>query len=175
MEEFMGAIGLFAFGVVPKGWMPCDGRLLSIAQNQALFSLLGTNYGGDGTTNFALPDLRGRAIVGTNAAYPLGERGGVENVVIAGGETPSHIHQVAVSSQVGNSTTLPGSVIAATATTPNLPTAPAIYAAANTGALAGMGPGSIGLTGGNLPHANMQPFQVLNYCICTTGHFPSRS
>jgi microcystin-dependent protein len=173
MEEFIGAIGLFAFGLVPKGWMECDGRLLAVTQYQALFSLLGVQYGGDGKTTFGIPDLRGRAIVGASPAYLAGTKGGVESATLATGQMPTHYHSVAVSTVVGNSITADGAVIAASATTANLPTPPAIYAP--TGTLVEMGSSSIGTTGGNVPHNNMQPFQVLNYCICVVGHFPSRN
>ena len=174
MEDFIGAIGLFAFGLIPKGWMACFGQLLSTQQYSALFSLLGTYYGGDGKVNFALPDLRGRAIVGASPSYPLGQRGGVEQAKIDTGQMPTHYHQLAVSNLVGNSITTPGSVIAAAGTTANLPTAPAIYVPTGNGALAAMGVGSIGSTGRNVAHENMQPFQALNYCICVVGHYPSQ-
>lgn len=179
MEEYMGAITLFAGGVVPKGWYPCDGRLLSIPQNQSLYSLLGTNYGGDGKTTFGLPDLRGRAIVGSGPTiythYNNGASGGSETVPLAPHEVPTHTHMVAVSNIAGNATVVAGSVIAATAQTTNLPTAPNIYSDVGTGAVAALGSGSIGTTGGNLPHNNMQPFLVLNYCICAVGVYPSRN
>lgn len=171
MDEFLGAIGLFAFDVIPKHWLPCDGRMMSVPQNQALFALLGVKYGGDGKTTFGLPDLRGRAIVGSSPAYLEGTRGGVENATLATGQVPSHYHNIAASTMVGNSTVLEGSVIAASASTPNLPSPPPIYAP--TGMLVAMGTGSVGSTGGNVPHNNMQPFQVLSYCICVLGQYPS--
>lgn len=173
MEEYLGAIGLFAFDVIPKNWLPCDGRMLSVPQNQALFSLLGVAYGGDGKATFGLPDLRGRAMVGSGPAYPAGTKGGAEVVALAVNQAPTHYHTIAVSTSVGNSTVLEGSVIGASAASPNLPTPPPVYAP--SGALVELGAGSVSTTGGNVPHNNMQPFQVLNYCICVNGHYPSRN
>lgn len=168
----MGAIGLFAFGFVPKGWLACAGQLLPMTQYNALFSLLGTTYGGDGKTNFALPDLRGRAIVGSSPAYLAGTRGGTENVVLATGQMASHYHNIAVSDQPGNTLAVAGSVIGASAASTHVPNfTPTIYA--STGRPSSMGMGSIGTTGANFPHNNMQPFQVMNYCICVNGIFPS--
>jgi microcystin-dependent protein len=174
VDEFIGAIALFAGNVVPKGWYPCDGRLLSVQQNSALFSLLGTSYGGDGTTNFGLPDLRGRAILGSGPNYINGAIGGNEVVALTSQQVPTHNHSVAVSNQTGNAAVVAGSVIAATSTTANLPSPPAIYGPSNSGAPAAMGPATIGPSTGNQAHNNMQPFVAMNYCICANGVYPSR-
>jgi microcystin-dependent protein len=175
MEEFIGAIAIFAGNVIPKGWYPCDGRLLEISRNQALASLLGRTYGGDGKTTFGLPDLRGRAVLGSGPANTAGTKAGTETVTLTPPQVPPHQHNVAVCNQVGTSTTLVGSVIAATATTPNLPTAPNIYSDMNTGSVAAMGAQSIGPSGMSAPHNNMQPYLALNICICAIGHYPSRN
>jgi microcystin-dependent protein len=174
MDEFIGAIAIFAGNVIPKGWYPCDGRLLDISKNQALASLLGKAYGGDGKTTFGLPDLRGRAILGSGPANAAGSKAGTETVILTPSQVPPHQHSLAVSSQVGTATTVVGSVIAATATTPNLPTAPNIYSDMGTGSIAALGPQSIGPSGNSGPHNNMQPYLALNICICAVGHYPSR-
>lgn len=180
MENYLGEIRAFGFGVIPRGWVPCSGQLLSIAQNQALFALLGVYYGGNGTTNFQLPNLNGRSIVGTGVSksgsnYPIGQAAGTESVTLTSNELPLHNHLVRTNSayDVGTPATnflgnpdIKGTSPVANKATVNLyvPTA---------GTLTQMGP-CITPVGNNLPHENRQPYLVINYCIATQGIFPSR-
>ncbi|MWC30176.1 phage tail protein [Paenibacillus sp. MMS18-CY102] len=165
MEPFLGEVRAFGFGITPKGWMPCMGQLLAINTNQALFSLLGTAYGGNGTTNFALPDYRGRVQVSTSNTIPLGTVGGEENHTLTLNEMPAHNHGVLANSGDATSKTaagmtwaVPGSKANAFATTIDK----------------AMSSEAISVTGGSQPHNNMQPYLVLNYCIAVQGIYPSR-
>jgi microcystin-dependent protein len=161
-EPFMGEIRQFAFGVVPKGWLPCNGQLLPIAQNQALFSLLGTTYGGDGRTTFQLPDLRGRLPLGFSQATALGTTGGETAHALTTGETPTHTHAVQASSVAGSASLLQNTYWAGAMS----------YAPAANGSMA---PTAIGVTGGGQPHDNMQPYSAVSFCIALNGIFPSRN
>lgn len=166
VEPFLSEICLFPFGFVPRGWAACNGQLLSINQNQALFSLLGTTYGGDGRVNFALPDLRGRVIVHSSNAFVLGERGGERSHTLLQREMPRHTHA------------LKGLPVPATGSVPSGGDALAqrnseIYGPATR--LTPMGPAAIGPQGGGQPHENMQPHLALNYCIALVGIYPSRN
>lgn len=166
---FLGQIEAFAFNFAPQGWLKCDGQLLLISQNQSLFSLLGTFYGGDGESTFALPDLRGRTSLnfGTGTGLSprtIGERSGEERVVLSQAQIPSHRHTASGSNNEAVSTSPGGNVLA---TTP----AP-IYGP--TPDLA-MKSDMLGLTGGGQGHENMQPYLILNWCICIQGLFPSRN
>ncbi|MCZ8523998.1 MULTISPECIES: phage tail protein [Paenibacillus] len=164
-ESFIGEIRAFPFGFAPKGWATCSGQLLSISQNQALFSILGTTYGGNGQTTFALPDLRGRVPIHVSAAAPLGMIAGEESHTLTISELPSHTHQVMASSSAA-STNQPAGAVWAKQTA-------AGYAAGapNTA----MGPAALSAAGGSQPHTNMQPYAVVNFCICLEGIYPSRS
>ena len=172
-EPFLGQITRFAGNFAPRGWAFCDGQLLSINANQALFSLLGTTYGGDGRTTFALPDLRGRVPVhpGTGSGlstYKLGQKGGAETVTLNASQLPSHNHQVQCVSSNGNKPE-PGG---------NLPGAEAsagvdLWTNANSDGT--MRSDMLQNTGGGQAHNNIQPYQAVNYIIALQGTFPSRS
>jgi microcystin-dependent protein len=155
-----------SFVFAPKGWALCNGQPLPINQNQALFSLLGTTFGGDGRVNFALPDLRGRAPIHVGNSHTLGERGGEQAHTLSIAESPQHVHSV-------NATT-----VEATSGTPGntLLTAQSkgtsVYASAASG-LEAMSPAAVGNVGGSQAHLNMQPFLTLSFCIALQGIFPS--
>jgi microcystin-dependent protein len=169
-EQYLSEIRPFAFPFPPRGWAFCNGQLLSIAQNQALFSLLGTTYGGDGQTNFGLPNLQGRTLLhfGANAfgTYPLGSVGGVTSVTLATTQMPLHTHMVGASSTATGTVADPGNGVLAPANGVYGP-----QSSANTTLL----PATIGNVGMNQAHSNMMPYLVLNYCIAITGIYPSRT
>jgi microcystin-dependent protein len=169
-EPFIGEIKLVAYADVPKGWAPCDGRLLAINTNQALFSLLGTTYGGNGVTTFGLPDLRGRTAMHPSASTPLGSLGGVENVTLVQNNLPAHSHTLGATDAVGTSTTYTDNYVAAAS---NPQSAVNLYGIGTS--LQPMSPAVVSTTGGNQPHQNCQPSLVMNYCIALQGVFPSRN
>ena len=179
-EKFLGQIMMASFGFAPRGFAMCNGQFLPINQNQALFSLLGTTYGGNGQTTFALPDMRGRTPVGfassVDPGWPggfaaLGERGGAEAVTLTQAHLPAHSHAVSASTSPGNSRVPSARVYAQNTGTG----APAVYGPAN-GPLVGMNPAAVSNTGGNQPHTNMQPYATMNFCIVLSGGiFPSRT
>jgi microcystin-dependent protein len=177
-EYFIGEIRLFAFGITPNGWLPCDGRVLNIQTNATLYSLLGSQFGGDGKTTFALPDLRGRAIVGAGisahggSTYTAGKAGGVEGVALTSAQMVQHFHTVTASAANASAAAAKGNFFANAVPTTGSGTE-LLYNAASTG-LQPLAPGVIGSTGGSAAHDNMQPSLVLNYCISTTGVYPSR-
>ena len=152
-----------SFGFAPKGWGLCNGQLLPINQNQALFSLLGTTFGGDGRVNFALPDLRGRVPIHVGSGHTLGESGGAQAVTLSQSQMPQHTHAVMASSSTGNQVDPAGKVLASPL---NLS-----YRAAD--ALTTLLPSTIANTGGSQAHQNMQPYLTLNFCIALQGIFPS--
>jgi microcystin-dependent protein len=178
-EPFLGQITLFPYNFPPNGWADCAGQLLPISQNTALFSLLGTNYGGDGRTNFALPNLQGMVPVGQGSQpggsnYEIGETQGSETVTLLAGTMPIHSHAVSATTLHGTANTPSNHVLALPqAGNPPLTNKGEIYnvAAPDTS----LAPGSIGPAGNNLPHNNVQPFLVLRYCIAMQGIFPPRS
>lgn len=166
-EPFIAEIRPFAFNFAPRGWALCDGQLLPINQNQSLYALLGTTYGGDGRTSFGLPDIRGRVPVHEASSLPLGTRNGEETVHLGSNEIPGHTHtSISASSDAGTASTVAGNVPAGSG-------AALIYGDPNN--LEAMNGTSLGNTGGNQGHNNMQPFQTLNYCIALQGLFPSRN
>jgi len=168
MEPFLGELRIFSFGVIPRGWAACDGTLIPVQQNQALFSILGVAYGGDGKTNFALPDLRGRVPMHANGtSYIQGKAGGANASTLTLANMPAHNHQVMVA-PVAATQPAAGSNILAT-TTDNE------YAARGNNALVAMATPAIGMTGSNLPVTNMQPYLGLSICIATQGLYPTRS
>ena len=161
-EPFLSEIRIMSFVFAPKGWALCNGQLLPINQNQALFSLLGTTYGGDGRVNFALPDLRGRTPIHAGGGHTLGERGGEQAHTLSIAELPAHTHTLQASSLAGN-TPIPSNSVLASAN--NLYAAPV--------ALTSLSSASVANVGGSQAHLNMQPFLTLSFCIALQGIFPS--
>lgn len=162
-EPFLSEIRIMSFGFAPKGWALCNGQLMPINQNQALFSLLGTTFGGDGRVNFALPDLRGRTPIHVGSAHTLGERGGEQAHTLSIAELPTHTHVFNANSGGGNVTSPSGAV---------LTKAPAnTYGPAS--ALTATNTASFTTVGGSQAHLNMQPFLTINFCIALQGIFPS--
>ena len=165
-EPFLSEIRIMSFGFPPKGWALCDGQLLPINQNQGLFSLLGTTYGGDGRVNFGLPDLRSRTPIHVGAGHTLGERGGEPAHTLSISEIPTHTH---VASAVNTPPTAsgPSTRMLSQSSGSNL-------FGTNTN-LQAMNPASIGNVGGSQAHLNMQPFLVINFSIALQGIFPSQN
>lgn len=164
-EPFLSEIRLMSFVYAPPGWALCNGQLLPINQNQALFSLLGTTYGGDGRVNFALPDLRGRTPIHVGSGHTLGERGGEQAHTLSIAELPEHVHGWNAKSSLATSATPDGSSLLAASTGDN-----AWGPASN---LVAMSPLTVQNTGGSQAHLNMQPFLTLSFCIALQGIFPS--
>jgi microcystin-dependent protein len=162
-EPFLSEIRIMSFGYAPRGWALCNGQLLPINQNQALFSLLGTTYGGNGQTNFALPDLRGNVPIHVGQGHTLGEKGGEQAHTLSISELPTHTHIFSASPSGADNPIAANNVLA---TAGNLYSAPG----ANMTALF---PATVANVGGSQAHLNMQPFLVLNFCIALQGIFPS--
>jgi len=162
-EPFLAEIRIVSFGFAPKGWAMTNGQLLPINQNQALFSLLGTTYGGDGRVNFALPDIRSRVSMHVGNGHTLGEKGGEQAHTLSINELPTHTHIVQASSDTGTSQNAPGNVLGKVLA--RLYTDPAN--------LTTLQPGTITNVGGSQAHLNMQPFLTLTYIIALQGIFPS--
>jgi microcystin-dependent protein len=180
-EPFLSEIRIFSFGFAPKGWALCNGQLLPINQNQALFSLLGTMYGGDGRVNFALPDLRGRTSVHVGSQFNSeGQRGGEESHTINISELPVHTHflkgdaATAATSNVNLPTT--STVLGQSIGKPSSgSTFPVDIYNSTLNPLTAANPAMIGATGGSQPHENRQPFLALTFAIALQGIFPSRN
>jgi microcystin-dependent protein len=166
-EPFLAEIRIMSFSIIPKGWALCDGQLLPINQNQALFSLLGTTYGGDGRVNFGLPDLQGRTPMHMGGAHTLGERGGEQAHTLLISEVPTHAHQVAATTAPASTNTPDPTLLLAQST------ASSLYGPA--GNAAAMAATALSNTGGSQAHQNMQPFLTLSFCIALQGIFPSQS
>lgn len=176
---FLGQIELFAFAAIPRGWAQCAGQQLQIAQNQALFSLLGLTYGGDGFRTFALPDLRGRVPIASGADYTIGQQGGQETHVLTAGELPAHNHALMADANASPTTATPSqsTVLGRSSgrTTPSGPSFSAnLYATANS--IAALNPAALGAAGGGQPHQNMMPSLALTWCIYIDQHglYPTR-
>ncbi|GGD17118.1 phage tail protein [Nocardioides daphniae] len=167
-EPFLSEVRLTSFNFPPKGWALCNGQLLPINQNQALFSLLGTTYGGDGRVNFALPNLRGRVIVHEGNGHTLGEAAGATAVTLNIQNLPQHSH--GVTAHTGGAAADPGSA-ARLAAVPDAYALPAVAA----GSLTALHPASVTNAGGSQAHDNMQPYTVMNYIIALQGIFPSQN
>jgi microcystin-dependent protein len=170
-DPFIAEIRMFAGNFAPRGWAFCNGQIMSIAQNTALFSLLGTTYGGDGRTTFALPNLQGRAPLQPGqgnglSSYVLGETGGVETVTLLASEMPVHSHVLQAATTVSASD--PTNKVLGKPRATNT-----IYT--NAVPSVNVNPQAVAIGGGNLPHNNMQPYLVVNYIIALQGIFPPRS
>jgi microcystin-dependent protein len=163
-EPFLSEIRIMSFVFAPKGWALCNGQLLPINQNQPLFSLLGTTFGGDGRVNFALPDLRGRTPIHVGSGHTLGERGGEQAHTLSIAELPTHTHVLNGTSNTSVNTPAATSLLGKSAPQPS-------YGGATS--LVAMDPTSIGNVGGSQAHLNMQPFLTLSFCIALQGIFPS--
>lgn len=169
-EPFISEIRLFGFSFAPKGWAFCSGQTLSIAQNQALFALIGTMYGGNGTTTFNLPDLRGRTPLHFSASIPQGAMAGVESVTLLSSQMPQHTHAVNATSDAGAVLQFENTVFASAVSTSG-----AVSAYGPPTATVPLNTASVSATGGGQPHSNLQPSLVMNFCIALVGVFPSRS
>jgi microcystin-dependent protein len=160
---YMGEIKIVSWNYPPRGWAECNGQLMPINQNQALFSLFGTNFGGDGRVNFGLPNLQGRAPMHVGAGHNTGEVGGEINHTLTLAEMPAHTHTLTVNGGAGNTGVPAGNFLADTVdkvyATPQSPIA--------------LVPGTVGNTGGSQAHTNMQPYLVLNFVVALQGVFPS--
>jgi microcystin-dependent protein len=170
-EPFVGEIRMFGFNFAPQGWAPCNGQLVPIAENPALYSLLGTTYGGDGQATFALPDMRSRVPVCQGqgpglSSYAEGQAGGAETVTLAAAQMPGHTHPVKASSSAAGSDHPEGRALARSASH--------IYTAKPDTSTV-MNADMLSDTGGSQPHDNIQPYLAVNFCIATAGIFPSRS
>jgi microcystin-dependent protein len=166
-DPYIGEIRLMSFNFPPKGWAFCNGQLLPINQNQALFSILGTTYGGNGTTTFALPNLQGRVPIHEGGGHSLGEAAGEFSHTLSTGELPAHSHSLVAS----------GAAATTGLTDPSLMLATSVGAAAYgpPAQLVAMAPDSLTSVGGSQPHQNTQPFLVISFCIAIVGIFPSRN
>lgn len=163
-EPFLSEIRIMSFNFAPRGWALCNGQLLPINQNQALFSLLGTTFGGDGRVNFGLPDLQGRSPIHVGSGHTLGERGGEQAHTLSIAEIPTHVHTLNATSETADTVVPTGNLLGDS--NPNQ-----IYSApANFIALV---PSTVSNVGGSQAHLNMQPFLTLNFSIALQGIFPS--
>ena len=164
-EPFLSEIRIMSFVFAPKGWALCNGQLLPINQNQGLFSLLGTTFGGDGRVNFALPDLRGRTPIHVGSGHTLGERGGEQAHTLSIAELPTHTHVAQATSATATTAIPSGSMLLATSVNYEAYRQPT--------ALVSLNPATVTNTGGSQAHLNMQPFLTLSFCIALQGIFPS--
>lgn len=162
---FVGEIRLFAGNFAPVGWSFCDGTMMAIAENETLFNLIGTTYGGDGQSTFALPDLRSRVPVHQGSGFVIGQLAGTETVTLTTQQTPSHTHVPQANSSPGNQLSASGAVWAQSTLSQFSSAAPATPMAAT----------AVGISGGSQPHDNMIPFLALNFIISMFGIFPSQN
>jgi microcystin-dependent protein len=163
-EPFLSEIKLVSFNFPPKGWALCNGQFLPINQNQALFALLGTTYGGNGQTTFALPNLRGRAPIHMGNGHTLGEAAGSTSVTVNIQQLPTHLHPMNVTNAASNASDPTNAIFAEVSTTYGPPNA-----------LTTLNPQTVGNVGGSQPHNNMMPYLTLNFVIALQGIFPSRN
>lgn len=171
-EPFLAEVRIVGFNFAPRGWAFCDGQILPINQNQSLYSLLGTTYGGDGRTSFALPDMRGRTPIHVGASngtdHRLGQKSGEETHTLAVNEMPSHDHGLKASSELADTPIPTGNLLASSA--PN-----EIYSAFASSQQAQLANGTVVNAGGGQAHNNMMPYLTINFCIALQGLFPSRN
>ena len=166
-EPFIGEIRMFAGNFAPQGWAFCDAQLLPISQYDALFALIGTTYGGDGQTTFALPDLRGRIPIHFNASHPQGAIGGAETVTLLAAQMPAHTHGLQGTSVAADRRGPKGAMFAETEEP--------LYAVPVGGGTANLDAGAVNPAGGNQPHDNVQPYLCVNFIIALFGIFPSQN
>jgi microcystin-dependent protein len=170
-SPYLGEIRAVGFTFPPPGWATCNGSLLSISENEALFNLLGTAFGGDGQTTFGLPDLRGRVPVHQGqgsglSSYTMGQTGGVPTVALTTSQIPSHTHTLACQTAAGSSAAASGNYIAGITYTEKVYATPGTVEAMAS---------AVGTSGGSQPHNNLQPYLAINYIIATEGIYPSQS
>ena len=168
-EPFLAEIRIVGFNFAPRGWAFCDGQILPINQNQSLYSLLGTNYGGDGRTSFALPDLRGRTPIHVGDGHTLAQKSGAETVTLTAAEIAAHTHTFKASSSPGADRSATNDILADTAP------AGLLYRDAEAASMTALRSGTITNAGGGQAHNNMQPYTTLSFCIALQGLFPSRN
>ncbi len=169
-EPFLAEIRIVGFNFAPRGWAFCDGQILPINQNQSLYSLLGTTYGGDGRTSFALPDLRSRTPLHKSDEKQLGQNGGAETVTLSAAQIPGHTHTLKASSSSADESVATDHVLATSSPAPDM-----LYKNPETATMTSLHEESITHAGGGQTHNNMQPYLALNYCIALQGLFPSRN
>lgn len=180
MDPFIGEIRLFSFAKIPTGWLPCNGQTLNPKTYPALFTLLGVAYGGNGTTTFMLPDLRGRVPIhrGTspsNTQYAIGNTGGLETVTLTASQMPTHAHTIAACSANANTLNPTNAYPAALVNSgSNQLPVPPMFAPASKSPTVELSPLSLASTGGSQPHTNLQPYLAMNYCIAIAGIYPPR-
>lgn len=172
-DPFVAEIRIFGFNFAPKGWAFCDGQLMPLSQNTALFSLLGTTYGGDGKSNFALPNLQGQAPMHHGqgpglSLHDLGESAGSETVTLLQSEVPAHAHGLQATTQPGEDPSPANEALGRSV-------GASLYQSDTATNLVPMAPQALATTGGSAPHNNMQPYLTLNFCIALQGVFPPRS
>jgi microcystin-dependent protein len=172
MEFYLGQIGIFGFNFAPVSWALCNGATLPISQNTALYSLIGTIYGGNGQTTFNLPNLQSRTPMGMGSQTTIGEMAGVENVTLLTTEIPTHNHLMQVNNALATKGTIAGDVFAA-GVHATAPTGFSSYAPAAPNVT--LAPQTISFAGSTAPHTNIQPYLAINYCIATSGIYPSRN
>ena len=165
-EPFLAEIRIVGFNFAPRGWAFCDGQIMPINQNQSLYSLLGTTYGGDGRTSFGLPDLRSRTPIHRDDEHRLGHKGGAETVTLTTAEIAAHTHTAKASSTLGNNPTPTGRVLASAAD---------LYRDPEASSTTALRSGTVTNAGGGQAHNNMQPYLTLNFCIALKGLSPSRN
>jgi microcystin-dependent protein len=170
-QSYISQVQPFAFNFAPKNWALCSGTVLSIAQNQALFALLGTTYGGNGVSTFALPNLQSRVPLHAGNDYVEGEMSGTENVTLIPTQLPQHTHDFSGTSTPGNTAKVVDSGVLAQSQSGGNPAGP--YYGAPSPVVA-LNPAAVSTVGGNQPHTNLQPYLAVNWCICMYGIFPPR-
>lgn len=165
-QPYVGEVRMFAGNFAPAGWMFCEGQLLPISENETLFQLIGTTYGGDGQFTFAIPDLRGRIPIHQGNGFILAETGGAEEITLTASQIPAHNHTILGSNASGSGTSPSGSVLARNASVEG-------YTNDTSGGLSALNAGAIVPTGGSQPHTNMAPYLCVSFIISLFGIFPS--
>lgn len=167
MDPYVGEIRMFGGNYAPLGWMFCNGQILPISEYQELYALIGTTYGGDGVTTFALPDLQGRLPIHTSPQYPLGQAAGTESVTLTTGNLPGHSHLIMANNADAETANPSEGVFSGGSSTP-------FYAPANPDKGVALNAATVGIAGQNWPHDNMQPFLCVSFIIAMEGIFPQQ-